>query len=114
MKLSQFRYTRPCVRLGRGIAAALGTNIITETWDNTIGLVAISEIVSVASELWSILPYFGNIMWMILLFPTIFTVYSDLFWNINSKRQEKELVMLLCFILASIIGIQIDNSNDAI
>ena len=110
MKVSSLS-VRPCVRISRGIVAALGTHVLTgpDTDNTAIASVAVSEIASVLSELWTILPYFGNIIWMILLFPSVFKIYGDLFWNMNSKRHEKELIFLWCLIFSIGGGLFLDN-----
>lgn len=80
------------VRLSRAGFATLGTYTLTNDWDVTP--IAISEITSVTSEIVTILPYFGSILWMLLLFPTFTRVYYDVIIHNASQNQEKEINIL--------------------
>jgi hypothetical protein len=56
-------------RMGRALAASGIAYTATEQLN--ILPVAATEIASVVYEIYYILPYFGNIFWLILLFPNI-------------------------------------------
>ena len=80
------------VRLSRAGFATLGTYTLTNDWNVTP--IAISEIASVTSEIVAILPSFGSILWMLLLFPTFTRVYYDVIIYNTSQKQEKEINIL--------------------
>lgn len=80
------------VRIARASVATFSTFIATNTWD--VAPIVVSEVVSVTSELISLIPFFGNIMWMIFLFPTFSTVYYDVIIHGMHAKQMRELLQL--------------------
>lgn len=88
------------LRLGRASVAVLGTHVFTETWDMTPSLIAFSELASVSSEIVAILPYFGNMIWMLLLFPTFSTVYYEIIMSSCNKKQKNEIIFLNCLLFS--------------
>ena len=50
-----------------------------------------------------ILPYFGNIMWLTLLFPNILKVYNVFFFYNKKKNSLKERKLLFVLISLQVI-----------
>ena len=82
-------------RIGR---AAVATGIAyTATEKIDVLPVAITEITSVVYELNYILPYFGNTIWLIILYPIIPDVYNNVFFFENESKQSRERIFLFLF-----------------
>ena len=64
---------------------------------------AFTEMSSFAYEMYYILPYFGNIMWLTLLFPNILKVYNDVFFYNKKKNSLKERKLLFVLISLQVI-----------
>lgn len=91
---------RPYVlnRMGRALVAS--GIAYTATEQINIFPVAVTEIVSVVYEISYIFPYFGNILWLILLFPNITNVYSDVFLYKKKEDNLQEQKYISLFILS--------------
>lgn len=88
------------LRLGRAGVAVLGTHAVTGTWDMTPSMIALSEVASVSSEIMAMIPYFGNMLWMIIFFPTFSNVYKEIIMNNYDEKQKKEIILLTCPLLS--------------
>ena len=90
---------RPYVlnRMGRALVAS--GIVYTATEQVNILPIAVTEFVSVGYEISYILPYFGNILWLILLFPNITNVYSDVFlYKKKEDNLQEQKYIILCIL----------------
>tara|TARA_B100001989_G_scaffold252038_1_gene232887 strand:+ start:989 stop:1285 length:297 start_codon:yes stop_codon:yes gene_type:complete len=84
-------------RVGRALVA--GGITYTATEQINILPVAVTEIMSVTYEINYILPYFGNIIWLVILSPIIPDVYNDVFFFENKTKQLQERIYLFLFFI---------------
>lgn len=79
------------------MAASVG--LLTNDPNLSLAAVAVSEVGSVAVDVIHILPLFGNLFWLIMLFPVVVQTYKDVYMYSFNDRYERELDRLLPFVI---------------
>ena len=79
------------LRAGRAASVASAAAVVTNNVDAAIPAVAISELFSVGSDVAAILPLFGNVFWLVLLFPHAIHMYTDVYLFNARERHRMEL-----------------------
>ena len=86
------------VRLCRSTLLASSIGLLTNDATTSLSGIAISEATSIAVDVVRILPMFGDIFWLILLFPVSVNIYKDVCMYSMQTRYEKELQLLAPFV----------------
>lgn len=89
------------VRLGRGVVAATASTVLLGTPDHMLEGIALSECIGVASDIASMMPYFGGTLWMLILWPYFTSMYRELYLYHAKERHARELR----FLAGSVLGI---------
>jgi hypothetical protein len=89
----------PMVRLGRGVVAATASTLLLGTPDHMLEAIALSESIGAASDIASMMPYFGGTFWMVVLWPYFTSMYHELYLFNTKERHVKELRLLAGTIL---------------
>ena len=90
------------VRINRAIASSLLVHKLSHSWDYTVHSVAISETASLAFDIIELMPYFGNIFLLIMLFPKLFRIYNDTYFLSNEQKLVKEFAFISLLIATTI------------
>ena len=96
----------PMVRLRRGVVAATASTLLPGTRDHMLEGVALSECIGAASDIASMMPYFGGAFWMLIFGHT--SMYHELNLYCEKERHMRELRFLgvlgiFAFCLASLV-----------
>lgn len=79
----------PIIRAGRGLLAVTGIHLITN--GNGLGALGVSEVASVVSEFAVIAPFVGNMMCVLLFWPTVAPMYGQYYDFHLRQRHLREL-----------------------
>ena len=85
----------PLVRLGRGLVAVTAVRVAVGDYADAPIVLATSETLSVAYDLVNILPFFGNMLWMVLLLPTWTQIYCDCYLYLKRESHRREFRRLV-------------------
>ena len=89
----------PMVRLGRGVVGATASTLLLGTPDHMLEGIALSECIGAASDIASMMPYFGGAFWMLALWPYFTSMYHELYLYHAKERHTRELRFLAITIL---------------
>ena len=78
------------VRLGRGVVAATASTLLTGDHVHITEAIALSESVSAVSDIACMMPYFGNALWMLMLWPSFTSMYHELYLFNMKERHLRE------------------------
>lgn len=84
----------PLVRINRALASSLIVHQLSHSLDYTVHSVALSETASFVFDIIKFIPYFGNIFWLLMLFPKLFEMYNDVYFVSNEQKLVKEFTLI--------------------
>ncbi len=94
------------VRIGRGFAGAAAVTLVTGDSGAALGAIALTESVSAAVDLVGILPYFGNMFWLVMLWPSFTSMYHQTYLFNMRERHRAEFKSIVPVLLV-LLGVNI-------
>lgn len=89
----------PMLRITRMSSVALATYQVTDKPVLSAGSAILTEVCTAIVEVTRITPYIGNIILMIVLFPTLYSIYTEIVlfkFQSSHKTELKYIMMILC------------------
>lgn len=90
----------PLVRIGRGLLTATGVHLVTN--GNTLAAIGASEVVSVIADVASMAPVVGNMMCVLMFWPTVAPMYGQYTDFHTRQKHIRELKYMTPVLLAVI------------
>ena len=84
----------PLVRVTRGLVSVAVGRLMNGDYSQSGSALALSETLSATSDIVGILPYFGNMIWLLALWPTFTSIYHEVYLFNMDEKHTKELKFL--------------------
>ena len=92
------------VRMCRGAVLGSSVGLATDNAASSFTGIAISEVVSVATDVVRILPMLGDLFWLVMLFPVVAHTYKDVCLYPMQTRYQKEMEIIIPFVMGMLVA----------